>query len=127
VHLDTRASGSRFLASVGAARLRQARALDAALPPALPTLVAGDLNTWAPRLLEPALSFLEERFPQSPRAPDEPTFDLGLGIGRTLDHLFFRGPRGWRVRYGRLPERYGSDHYPLLGWVRPAGRADSTD
>jgi endonuclease/exonuclease/phosphatase family metal-dependent hydrolase len=127
VHLDTRATGSRLLASVGVARLHQARALEAALSPALPTLVAGDLNTWAPRFLEPALAFLEERFPQSPPTPDEPTFDLGWGIGRTLDHLFFRTPAGWSVRYRRLPERYGSDHYPLLGWVRPPHHPASAD
>jgi endonuclease/exonuclease/phosphatase family metal-dependent hydrolase len=127
VHLDTRATGSRILASVGVGRLHQARALEAALSPALPTLVAGDLNTWAPRFLEPALGFLEERFPHSPPAPDEPTFDIGWGMGRTLDHLFFRAPEGWSVHYRRLPERYGSDHYPLLGWVRPPHRSVSAD
>jgi len=119
VHLDTRATGSRFWATFGAARLHQARALEAALPPASPTLVAGDLNSWGPAFLEPAVSFLERSFPQSPPEPDEPTFDLGLGVGRTLDHLFFRAPSTWDVRYRRLPQPYGSDHYPLFGWVRP--------
>lgn len=127
VHLDTRATGSRLMESVGVARLHQARALEAALPRALPTLVAGDLNSWAPRFLEPAVAFLEERFPQSPPAPDVPTFDLGWGMGRTLDHLFLRAPEGWSVSYSRLPDRYGSDHYPLLGWVRPPRHGASID
>ena len=31
--------------------------------------------------------------------------------------LFFRLPNGWRARYRRINGTYGSDHYPLIGWV----------
>jgi endonuclease/exonuclease/phosphatase (EEP) superfamily protein YafD len=34
-----------------------------------------------------------------------------------LDYLFFRLPTGWRAHVERGPERYGSDHYPLIGWL----------
>lgn len=35
-------------------------------------------------------------------------------MGR-LDYLFFRITAGWRAATHRLEERFGSDHYPLLG------------
>ena len=41
--------------------------------------------------------------------------------------MFFRLPQHWRAGYGRIDDTYGSDHYPLLGWVvfsaPPAGEA----
>jgi endonuclease/exonuclease/phosphatase (EEP) superfamily protein YafD len=35
-------------------------------------------------------------------------------MGR-LDYLFFRSDSGWHVSTRRLDERFGSDHYPVLG------------
>ena len=35
-------------------------------------------------------------------------------MGR-LDYLFFRLANGWQGRARRLDERFGSDHYPVLG------------
>jgi len=35
-------------------------------------------------------------------------------MGR-LDYLFFRMADGWQARARRLDERFGSDHYPVLG------------
>ena len=42
-----------------------------------------------------------------------------------LDHLFFRLPDGWDAGYDVAGSTYGSDHYPLVGWMR-AGAADDT-
>lgn len=35
-------------------------------------------------------------------------------MGR-IDHLFFRLDEGWSARTERLDDRFGSDHYPVLG------------
>ena len=35
-------------------------------------------------------------------------------MGR-LDYLFFRLPDGWHGSTTRLDERFGSDHYPVIG------------
>ena len=51
------------------------------------------------------------------------TWATGLGredsrnthmMGR-LDYLFFRLAGGWTASTQRLDERFGSDHYPVLG------------
>jgi endonuclease/exonuclease/phosphatase family metal-dependent hydrolase len=118
-HLDTRSSGTRLWASFGAGRLRQARAVADALPPDLPAVLGGDLNTWSLPFLEDALPALRARFPQTPTPLDAPTFSSGPLFSRTLDHFFFRLPESWTARYVRLDDRRGSDHYPLLAWVRP--------
>ena len=39
-------------------------------------------------------------------------------MGR-LDYLFFRLGAGWTAESHRLDERFGSDHYPVLGTFRP--------
>jgi endonuclease/exonuclease/phosphatase family metal-dependent hydrolase len=119
-HLDTRSPATRFWASLGAGRLRQARAVAAALPTDVPVVLAGDLNTWSFTALEDALPALRSLFPQTPPPLDTHTFSTGWGFSRTLDHFFFRLPASWTARYTRLDDRYGSDHYPLLAWVRPA-------
>ena len=92
-------------------RLRQARALAQALPPDVPLIVGGDLNSWfgfrdaAYRQLAGTLSHasIEDR---------RPTF----GPMR-LDHLLFRLPGGWRTGLRRADSKYGSDHYPLIAMV----------
>ena len=117
VHFDTRSTGSRFLATFGAGRLRQARGLVARLPPGIPTVVGGDLNTWTPRILEGSLDYLQRAFPDSPCPSEEPTFQTGWGFTRRLDHFFFRLPDAWQARFERVDDRYESDHYPLLAWV----------
>ena len=35
-----------------------------------------------------------------------------------LDHVFFRLAAGWRGEFRRGDDRFGSDHYPLIGRVR---------
>jgi endonuclease/exonuclease/phosphatase (EEP) superfamily protein YafD len=40
----------------------------------------------------------------------------GLSL-RVLDYLFFRTGKDRRAHYRQVENRYGSDHYPLVGWV----------
>ena len=115
VHLDTAlalTSGGPF-----AARRRQADALVDGLSKraAIPTVVAGDFNTWRGPS-EPALGVLREAFPQTPPMPNLPTWSGPLGIHAQLDYAFVRGVTPVQVH--RLPGRFGSDHYPLLMIVR---------
>ena len=35
-----------------------------------------------------------------------------------LDHVFYRLVSGWRAEFQRGDERFGSDHYPMVGAVR---------
>ena len=72
-----------------------------------PTVVEGDLNTWANR--EPVLERLARSF--TPCTDRRPTFGGGL----RLDWFFARLPPGWTLTCRRLEEKYGSDHYPILG------------
>jgi endonuclease/exonuclease/phosphatase family metal-dependent hydrolase len=128
VHLDTALAirrGGPF-----AARRRQAEALIAALRPerarsaspaeGLPatpdaaTIVAGDFNTWGGR--ERALDVLKAAFPDAPDSDAQPTWTGPLGIHARLDHVFARG-RVSAIDVRRLPDRFGSDHYPLLAIV----------
>lgn len=122
-HFDTRSTGTRFWASGGAGRRRQAEGLVAGLPRHEATVVAGDLNTWSIEALESSVPYLRAIFPQTPSAPGRATFVGPMGFRRRLDRMFFRLPRGWSARYARVDDRYGSDHHPLLGWVMtgPAG------
>ena len=120
VHLDTALAlmhGGPF-----AARRRQADALIDALAglsestvPITATIVAGDFNTWRGRS-EPALRALRRAFPNVPDAPRSPTWVGPLGIHATLDHVFVGGLTA-DVDVRRLPDRFGSDHYPLIALV----------
>lgn len=117
-HLDVW-SRRGLRSTFGGGRLRQARALVGSLAmDSLPTVVGGDFNTWG--LREPAITLLRQHFPDSPPPERKRTHST---TGRHLDYLFFRLPDCWTARYRRLDDRYGSDHYPLLGWVRVAGCA----
>jgi endonuclease/exonuclease/phosphatase family metal-dependent hydrolase len=117
VHLDHRSRWSRLLATFGPGRRRQAGALAAALESDGPAAVGGDLNTWSLAPLEGALPLLQRSFP-SPMRGSDPTFAAVGGVRWRLDHLLFRLPDGQPARARRLDDRRGSDHHPLLGWVR---------
>ncbi len=111
-HFENRVSLWRGLVFSDGARRRQAEALLKELPDG-PGIAGGDLNT----LLgpgEPALKTLAARFPDTPGGPRQPTFRDRL----VLDHLFFDLPDRWQAERQVLPDRYGSDHHPVLGLVR---------
>jgi endonuclease/exonuclease/phosphatase family metal-dependent hydrolase len=111
-HFDNLAGFQRLWVFAEGARARQARALADGLGAEAPAIVGGDFNTWL-GVGERALTTMARAFPQTPEGDGRPTFSHGL----RLDHLFFRVPPGWQVTYRRLDDRYGSDHYPLLGSV----------
>ena len=114
VHLENRSSWWRLGVFADRARGRQADVLLAALPPGH-GIVGGDMNT----ILGPAeraWGALLNRFPDTPTDDSTPTFRDRL----VLDHLFFDLPAGWIASRRVLPDRYGSDHHPVLGVVRVA-------
>lgn len=112
VHLENRLDMLRGGPFGDRARRRQAEALVEALPAGADGIVGGDLNTMlGPD--EPALRVLLERFGDTPAEPLPPTFRNRL----TLDHVFFDLPARWRATRRVVPERYGSDHHPVVGIV----------
>lgn len=115
-HLDTRSRWSRFLDSFGAGRSRQAGALGAWLEGDAVVLGA-DLNTWSAPFLEGALDLLLPRFPDTPEAEGATFTAVGGLVRRKLDRLMARLPEGHVAEVRRVSDRYGSDHYPLLGRV----------
>jgi endonuclease/exonuclease/phosphatase family metal-dependent hydrolase len=122
VHLDTALAITR--GGPFAARRRQAHALIEALrsPEDLPTVLAGDFNTWW-GASEPALNILRSAFPQTPRTANLQTWRGPLGLRAQLDYMFIRGPlEGVRVQ--RLSSRFGSDHYPLLAVLDVGANGD---
>jgi endonuclease/exonuclease/phosphatase family metal-dependent hydrolase len=115
-HLDTRSRWSRLLDSFGRGRARQADQLARSLE-GESVLLGADLNTWSPSFLEGALGVLYESFPDTPRFEGATFIAAGM-IPRRLDHLLVRLPEGHTADVRRIPQRYGSDHYPLLAVVR---------
>src|SRR6185295_8977749 len=115
VHLDTALAITR--GGPFAARRRQAHALIDSLrdPVDLPTVLAGDFNTWRGPA-EPALNILRSAFPQTPRTVKVETWRGPLGLHAQLDYMFMRGLFA-QALVQRLPNRFGSDHYPLLAIV----------
>ncbi len=115
-HLDTAVALAR--GGPIAARRRQADALIEALDIAAADssiVVAGDFNTWLGDA-EAAVGHLRRAFPDAKLARHQPTWSAGV-VGAMMDFVFARtGGRAVNVR--RLPERLGSDHYPLLAEVR---------
>jgi len=112
-HLDTAPALTR--GGPLAARRRQAAALIDALAAAPEeTVLGGDFNTWLGSR-EPALKALRRAFPDS-AAHRSATWKGPFGLRASLDHLFARGGQLQRVE--RLPDRLGSDHYPVLGIVK---------
>lgn len=128
VHLDTRSRWSRLLDSLGPARLRQARGLVEALSMEEPTVLGGDLNTWSLPPLEEALPYLLEGFPDTPRTQKKHTFQVAGVIRLHLDHLLYRLPDPYRAgSVERADSRYGSDHFPVLGWLHFPADAPGED
>jgi endonuclease/exonuclease/phosphatase family metal-dependent hydrolase len=106
LHLETRGRGRHVWLGSPQVRNRQVEALTASLTRDVPTLIEGDLNTWANH--EPVLQTLTREF--TPCTDGRPTFGGGLH----LDTFFARLPAGWKLTCRRLDQKYGSDHYPIV-------------
>jgi endonuclease/exonuclease/phosphatase family metal-dependent hydrolase len=112
-HLDNIAGPKRAFLGAEYARTRQTRALIDFLAGAEPTVLAGDFNTWF-GFVDRAYIELARAFPDT-RATDRRRTFHGL---LSLDHVFYRLASGWRAEFRRGDERFGSDHYPMVGTVR---------
>jgi len=101
IHLDA-TDAAQHLRVFHARRWRatQAMALDSLLPGG-PLVLGADLNTWMGRG-EPASQYFRRLFGGAPQGG--------------LDYLFFRGPTSTAAHYEVVSNKYGSDHYPLIGW-----------
>ena len=121
-HLENRARWARLYRGFGAAQRNQAHALVAGLErmsPVSASAVGGDFNTWFRGGRSGALDALRIRYPSPGSHPEGGTRNLPLFLpGLRLDHLFLRLPRGWSGHYELLADTYGSDHVPLVGWIR---------
>jgi endonuclease/exonuclease/phosphatase family metal-dependent hydrolase len=113
-HLDNMVGARRLWIAGGEfGRTRQARGLVGALQGSDPLVLGADLNSWF-GFDDGAYRAAAAAFPETPVTDRRATFH---GILR-LDHLFFRLDEGWRARFARGDDRFGSDHYPLIGEIR---------
>jgi endonuclease/exonuclease/phosphatase family metal-dependent hydrolase len=112
-HLDNLASVKYGWLGGEFGRARQARALRDALAGDDATVLGGDFNTWF-GFSEPAFVETLVAFPDTAITDRRATF---AGLLR-LDHLFFRLDDGWEAEFHRADQRFGSDHFPLIGAVR---------
>jgi endonuclease/exonuclease/phosphatase family metal-dependent hydrolase len=117
LHLDGFSPLRHFFGSFGRCRTRQLDFLTAALDGDHPAILAGDLNTWFRGSNESVVDQAQRTFPIPEQIPEGATYRAGV-IRRQLDYVFFRLPDEWNADYRRLDDTYGSDHYPLLAWVR---------
>ncbi|MCZ6765680.1 MAG: hypothetical protein O7D32_01980, partial [bacterium] len=123
-HLDHRSGWMRFFTSMGVSRLRQAKALSSALPE--PSVaIGGDLNAWSIANMESGVDYLENQFPQTIADDGKTTVEANYRPDRRVDRMFFRLPDSCTGHYGRLDQRFGSDHWPLLGWISLTCSTDS--
>jgi endonuclease/exonuclease/phosphatase family metal-dependent hydrolase len=113
VHLDNRVTHRRLYVFAPPGRTRQTKGLLDALTDHEAMVMGGDFNTWLGGA-EGTLRELRRAFPDTPRGTGA-TFG-----GARLDYLFFRLPPGWRGEWRVVTDSFGSDHRPVLGWVRPA-------
>jgi len=119
VHLDHRTRLSRIFRSFGEGRACHAELVTGALEGESRVVVGGDLNTWFRGAGEAAAEIMKAHFPLPEERPEPGTMDTPLFFDPVVDHLFFRVPPEWRPGYRVLESGYGSDHRPLLGWIRP--------
>ena len=113
LHLETRGGARRLWLGSPQVRDRQVKVLLDSLSGDVPTVIEGDLNTWANR--EPLLERLGREF--TPCGDGRPTFSAGLH----LDWFFARLPEDWTITCRRLDEKYGSDHYPIVAVISGFG------
>ena len=115
-HLDNLAGPRRAWIGAEYGRARQARALRDVLGEGPPTVLGADLNTWF-GFADQAYRETARAFPETRITDDRATF---RGLLR-LDHLFYRLAPQWQAAFRRAEQRYGSDHYPLVGRLVIAG------
>jgi endonuclease/exonuclease/phosphatase family metal-dependent hydrolase len=115
VHLENRGPGIPRDWVHG--RAQQARALVAALPNTSLAALGGDFNTLN-GAQEPAVRIVGGHFTNSPEHQRSVTFVSYAVVRSHLDYLFFRCAGQHRSKYWRARDRYGSDHYPIMGFVR---------
>jgi endonuclease/exonuclease/phosphatase family metal-dependent hydrolase len=124
VHLDVGSDGRQPLALFGPGRTLQATALSAALAGGVNDVVGGDFNTWSLSVLERGLTRMQADFPDFPQGELKPTFFTAGVLPRVLDHLFLRAADVTGTAPARVDDRYGSDHFPVLAWIRLAAAGD---
>jgi endonuclease/exonuclease/phosphatase family metal-dependent hydrolase len=111
VHFDVGRVGPSALS---AGRARQARAMAQVVDSAGAVVLGGDLNAFSLLGTAESVQILQAAFPQTVQADELPTRG-----GQRLDYLFFRLPPGYQAApYRRVPATFGSDHHPVMGWVR---------
>jgi endonuclease/exonuclease/phosphatase family metal-dependent hydrolase len=111
LHFDVGPIGPSALSAI---RARQARAIAQIADSTGAVVVGGDLNAFSLRGTAESVKILQRAFPQTVQGDALPT----RGPQR-LDFLFFRLPGGFETRpYRTLPFDFGSDHRPVMGWVR---------
>lgn len=96
-------------------RVRQAEWLLSALPPAERAIVGGDFNSRFGAEDEPAVRRVRAEYPEPAAVPSFRTYDGPLMTGQ-VDFIFARGVEV--SGYDRVDDAFGSDHWPVLAWVR---------
>lgn len=120
VHLDHVSSWRRLHRSLGADRAEDVRLLLDTFRGEDRIVVGGDFNSWFGGRREEGIRLMRTHFPRPHDPPDGATLGYRLPLVNSLvDHLFFRVPQEWAATYAVVPDRYGSDHRPLVGWVGP--------
>jgi endonuclease/exonuclease/phosphatase family metal-dependent hydrolase len=113
-HLDNMVGARRLWIAGGEfGRTRQARGLVSALQGGEALVLGADLNSWF-GFDDGAYRAAAAAFPGTTVTDRRATF---RGMLR-LDHLFFRLGEGWRARFARADDAFGSDHYPLIGEIQ---------
>ena len=121
VHLENRAPWRRAWRTLGSGRGRQMASLLGIFPGCFEAeafVLGGDLNTWVRGCREAAYTLARSRFPLPEHPDPRPTHHLEIGGWlRPADYLLFRLPSQWHCEYRRLDQKFGSDHYPLVGTI----------
>ncbi len=118
LHLDARSEWSQLYRSLGTGRAEQSRVVAEHYGHEPVVVLGGDLNTWFGGPREEAVRILSEVFPHPEMRLDLHTVGgPGLLPDLMLDHLFFRLPTGMVASYEVPEDRYGSDHYPVVGRI----------
>lgn len=114
VHFENRGSGLPWHWIQG--RAEQARILVKSLPETGLAVLGGDFNTLN-GASEPAVGIVGDHFRNSDHQRSV-TFTSYVIMRSHLDYLFFRSAGDHRSKYWRARSQYGSDHYPIMGFVR---------